>query len=53
MMLHDNQELPGDRNTTAAPLQAGPEPGPVYLQNHGNPVVYRNIWVVESAKRDE
>jgi len=52
MLLHDDQELPGDRNTTAAPLKAGPEPGPVYLQNHGNPVVYRNIWVVESAKRD-
>jgi hypothetical protein len=46
--IHDDQELPGERNTTAAPVKAGPEPGPVFLQNHGNPVRYRNIWVVEN-----
>jgi hypothetical protein len=33
--------------TRAAPLKESPEPGPVYLQDHGNPVVYRNIWLVE------
>lgn len=47
VVIHDNVELPAGRNTTAAPVKAGAEPGPVYLQNHGNPVVYRNIWVVE------
>lgn len=47
VVIHDNVELPGERNTTAAPIKAGPEPGPVYLQDHGNPVRYRNIWVVE------
>lgn len=48
VIIHDNVELPGERNTTAAPVKAGPEPGPVYLQDHGNPVRYRNIWVVET-----
>lgn len=47
VVIHDNIELPGERNTTAAPNKAGPEPGPLYLQDHGNPVRYRNIWVVE------
>ena len=46
VVIHDDVELPGQRNTTAAPVKAGPEPGPVYLQNHGNPVRYRNIWAV-------
>jgi hypothetical protein len=46
VVIHNDIELPGDRSTTAAPMKPGPEPGPIYLQNHGNPVRYRNIWVV-------
>ena len=38
-------ELP--KSTTAAPVKPGPEPGFLYLQDHGNPVRYRNVWVVE------
>jgi hypothetical protein len=45
VLIHENQELPGA--TTSAPNKEAPSPGPVYLQNHGNPVRYRNIWVVK------
>jgi len=45
VVIHKDLELP--KHTTAAPMKAGPEDGPIYLQNHGNPVRYRNVWVVK------
>jgi hypothetical protein len=45
VVIHQDVELP--KGTTAAPVKEGPEPGPIHLQDHGNPVRYRNIWVVE------
>jgi hypothetical protein len=44
VVVQDNVEVPkptgGGQKETAAP-------GPIQLQGHGNPVFYRNVWVVE------
>ncbi len=45
MLVHDDLAL--THATTAHPRKEGSEAGGVYLQDHGNPVEYRNIWVVE------
>ncbi len=46
VVIHENQELP--KTTTASPIrEISPEPGPIFIQHHGNPVYYRNIWIVE------
>ena len=44
VVVHEKTKL--DHATTASPLREGPEPGPVFFQNHGNPVRFRNIWLV-------
>lgn len=46
-VIHDNIELP---KATPGAQPEGPGPRALFLQGHGNKVVYRNIWVVE--KRD-
>ncbi|MBX7104450.1 MAG: DUF1080 domain-containing protein [Gemmataceae bacterium] len=33
--------------TGGSQREEAPTPGPIYLQDHGNPVVFRNIWLVE------
>ncbi|HQZ68150.1 MAG TPA: DUF1080 domain-containing protein [Planctomycetaceae bacterium] len=43
VVIHEKVKLP--RGTRAAPVAEGSEDGPIYLQNHGDPLRYRNIWV--------
>ncbi len=45
VVVHKNLELPGP--TGGAVLKDTAEPGPILLQDHGNQVRYRNIWVVK------
>jgi hypothetical protein len=45
VLIHDHVEVNG--STASSGRKDGPGPGPFQLQNHGNPVVFRNIWVVE------
>jgi Domain of Unknown Function (DUF1080) len=49
VLIQDNVAL--TRGTRAAVVKEGPDRGPIHLQNHGNPVLYRNIWVVEKTAR--
>ena len=43
--IHDHRKLPAP--TGGAMDDNISEPGGIYLQDHGNPVQFRNIWLVE------
>lgn len=44
VVIHNNVEVKGP--TGGAMDDKVGEPGPLLLQDHGNPVKYRNIWIV-------
>jgi hypothetical protein len=42
--IHDNVEI---SDKTGGGQAEAPTPGVLQLQNHGNPVFFRNVWVIE------
>ncbi len=44
VVIQDNVKVPGPTGGSLSKESA--EPGPIHLQDHGDPVVFRNIWVL-------
>lgn len=51
VLVHNNVELIGDTGwVTRGPYRPHPEKLPLAIQDHGNPVRFRNIWVRELGR---
>jgi hypothetical protein len=44
VLIHDNVEI---ERKTGGGAQEGPDALPIKFQNHGNPVAFRNIWILD------
>ena len=50
VVIHDNVEVP---NKTGHGEPEGPNLLPIRLQDHGNPVMFRNIWLIDRTRTEE
>lgn len=50
VLIHNNAEIP---NKTGAGKKEEPSLLPTKLQDHGNPVVYRNLWIVPKGNSSD
>ncbi|HEX6987627.1 MAG TPA: DUF1080 domain-containing protein, partial [Planctomycetaceae bacterium] len=48
--IHDDYELP---SKTGAGRPEGPDPLPILFQDHGNPVRFRNVWLVDHTQHPD
>jgi hypothetical protein len=49
IVIHDNLEIPGPTGGAMSDLD---QPGPIMLQDHGDRVQFRNIWLIETTESE-
>ena len=52
ILIHNNVEFDAQTTTAGLPPENNDytKPGPILLQDHGNPIRYRNVWVLPATQ---